>query len=431
MEKLTVKEILGKIDLLEPFEGISSSGGFKITIRSYLPFICTSLHSGGRFKEKLDYKVNLSSFQRWQEEEPYTDKFISELPITISALDSKFEYDLNKVREDSINKRIWRRELSSSEEREALRKYDEFYEVVHFLVGKLEFLFDRVFFFDIHSYNYKKSFSNTSLPLFNIGTYSLNEEFRGAADYLLEAFKGVEIDCLENTTEENHSLQERGELARYISCRFQRTGFITLGVKKVYCNENSGIYYQVIANSLKKAFYQVITDFIKCYSSNLSYNIIDNLNGYTFIHNEREVAREIAFLMQKNYIDSNRGEYSAEEISYLISNKKEGVILERLKEAYIVYVSHGEKIVACGVLMKKGDRLEAKMLNVDLRYRGLGLAQKICDIREDFAKKMDYRRVYIESLRFQKTLDFHSRRGFYQVEAPRELNYSIYMCKDL
>ena len=107
---------------------------------------------------------------------------------------------------------------------------------------KLEFLFDRVFFFDIHSYNYKKNVYNTSLPLFNIGTHSLGGEFRGEADDLLEAFKGVEIDCLENTTEENHTLQEEGELARRINTIFKRTGFFSIGVKKVYCNENSGIY---------------------------------------------------------------------------------------------------------------------------------------------------------------------------------------------
>lgn len=431
MNKLTVKEILDKIDLLEPFEGISSLGGFKISIKSYLPFICTSLHSGGRFQEKLDYKVNLSSFQRWQEEEPYTDKFISELPITISALDSRFEYDLNKGREECISRKIWRRELSSSEEREALRKYDEFYEVIHFLVGKLEFLFDRVFLFDIHSYNYKKNTPITSLPLFNIGTHLQSENFRGEGDFLVRSFKEAEVDSIENITEENHPLQEIGELARNISSRFKRTGFFTLGVKKVYCNENSGIYYQAIANSLKKVFSQVINDFIKNYSSNLSYNIIDNFESYAFTHCEREVAREIAFLMQKNYIDSNRGEYSPEEMGYLISNKKEGVILERLKEAYTVYISHGEKIVACGILIKKGDRLEAKMLNVDMRYRGMGLAQKICDIRENFAKRSGYRRVYIESLKFEKTLRFHSKRGFYQVEGPRELKYSVYMCKDL
>lgn len=431
MKRLTVEEILNKINLLEPFEGISKSGGFKISIKSYQPLICASLHSGCNFQEKLDYKVNLSSFQRWQEEEPYTDKFIWELPITISALDSRFEYDLNKGREECINKKIWRRELSPSEEREAFRKYDEFYEVIHFLVEKLEFLFDRVFFFDIHSYNYKKNVYNTSLPLFNIGTHSLGEEFRGEADDLLEAFKGVEIDCLENTTEENHALQEEGELARRINTIFKRTGFFSLGVKKVYCNENSGIYYQAITNSLKKAFNHVINDFIKNHSSNLSYSIIDNFSSYTITDHEREVARGIAFLMQKNYIDSNRGEYSQEEINHLISNKKEGVILERLREAYTVYVSLGEKIVACGVLMKKGDRLEAKMLNVDVKYRGLGLAQKICDIREDFAKKMGYNRIYIESLKFQKTLEFHRKRGFYQVEAPRELKYSLYMCKDL
>ena len=142
MKRLTVEEILNKINLLEPFEGISKSGGFKISIKSYQPLICASLHSGCNFQEKLDYKVNLSSFQRWQEEEPYTDKFIWELPITISALDSRFEYDLNKGREECINKKIWRRELSPSEEREALRKYDEFYEVIHLLVEKLEFLFN-------------------------------------------------------------------------------------------------------------------------------------------------------------------------------------------------------------------------------------------------------------------------------------------------
>ena len=436
MTNLSIDEILNKIDSLEAFECISQGGGFKISIKSYVPYVCVSIHSGSNFKSSLDDKVNLTSFERWQEEDPSTDKFISELPITISALDSRYEYDLNREKEKCIykeawGKTVWREELKFSEIVMSFNKYDEFYRVYHHLIEKLESLFKSVFVFDIHSYNYKRKNNQRELPLFNIGTHFLQKKFRGEAEYLLDKFKAVNIDNIKNITAENDIFQGKGYLAEYTSLNFKNTGIFPIEVKKVYCDETSGIFYEEIVNSLKLIFNEIITDFADNYTANLSYNILNNFNFYKPHKDESQVADKIASLIRKNYAESNEGEYTDKEIELLISTRTKDVILKRLMESYTVYVCHKDRIIACGSLMKKNGRVEAKMLNVNRDYRGMGLAKHICSLREDFAKKSGYNKLYIESLKFENTVKFHTKRGFNEVESPRNLKYSVYMCKSL
>lgn len=437
MKNSTTKEILYKIDLLEPFEAVSESMGFKISVKSYVPYICTSIHSGKNLYKNLEGKINLFSFQRWQEEDPCTDEFISDLPITISALDSRYEYDLNRGRDECIykeawGKRVWKKELFIFETKRSLRKYDEFYQIIHALVEKLEFLFKRVFIFDIHSYNYMRTIRDEEYPLFNIGTHFLHKKFRDETNCLLESLQKQEIEGLSNITRENDVFHGKGYFAEYISQKFENTALFPIEVKKVYCNEKNGVVYKDIVLQLKMIFNEVITKFVDTYTDNISYHILDNFQKDTSDKNHLIISNKIALLMRTNYVGSNdKKEYSDQEISHLISNKTVEVVSERLKEAYTVYVCHLNKIIACGSLVRKDDHIEAKMLNVGSCFKGMGLARKICDIRENYARSAGYKNVYIESLKFENTIKFHESRGFYKTKSIRNLKYSIYMCKDL
>ncbi len=437
MKRLSTNEILDKIHHLESFEAISQSGGFKIKVDSYVPYIGAAIHAGSALRKELNYKINLSGFQRWQEEDPCTDEFIKELPITVVALDSRYEYDLNRgkgscIYDEAWGKKVWREELNPSEIEDSLAKHDEFYEVISFLIRKLEYLFSEVFIFDLHSYNYRRDGINHDAPLFNLGTHFVKDSFKERADAFLEEVVKLDIDAVENLSGKNIVFHGKGYLAEFVNTHFCRTTVFPLEVKKVYCNENNGIYYKAIIEAIGEAVHQAISSFLTKNTDNISYH---TLNNFSTPAEEGEVdvilAERIAELMQRNYRESNRGEYTSCEIEYLTSNKTPEVMMERIKQSFLVYARRRDKVVGCGILIRKDDRVEAKMLNVDPSLQGLGLAKKICTIREDFARREGYKHLYIESLKYENTINFHSKRGFYPIQSPRKLKYSIYMRKDI
>ncbi len=436
MKRLSTKEILDKIEHMEAFEASSESGGFTVKIDSYVPYIGTAIHAGNILRKELNYKINLSGFQRWQEEDPCTDKFIADLPITVIALDSRYEYDLNRGKDKCIYKEawgkvVWREKLTSSEVAGSLAKHEEFYEVISFLVRKLESLFPRVFIFDIHSFNYRRDGITHEAPLFNLGTYYIKEECRERSQAFLEELKRVNIHCVDNISGENIVFYGKGYLAEFIHNHFHKTTLFPLEVKKVYCNEQSGLYYKTIISAIGEAVHQVISLFIRKNTDNISYHTLNNFSTYGKEEIHEILAEKVAELMQRNYRESNHGEYTPNEIDHLTSNKTPEVISERLKQSFLVYARRKEKVVACGILIKKEERVEAKMLNVDPSLQGMGMAQKICDIRERFAKREGYNHLYIESLKYENTINFHTKRGFHTTQSPRKLNYSIYMRKEI
>ena len=57
MLKLSIDEIIKKIESGEKFSSISSSGSFSIVIEEYVPYICFAIHNGGNFRTELRDKL--------------------------------------------------------------------------------------------------------------------------------------------------------------------------------------------------------------------------------------------------------------------------------------------------------------------------------------------------------------------------------------
>ena len=144
-------------------------------------------------------------------------------------------------------------------------------------------------------------------------------------------------------------------------------------------------------------------------------------------------AAEIADLIRQNMLSANISEtYSKEEICALLRTKTTATIHKRLRNGFLVYLTNRlYKICACGMISRIGNHYEAKTLHVHKDYRGKGYAQLICDIRENALIEKGIREIYIESLKFKHTLDFHKKRGFHEIRTDKNLKYSIAMKKDL
>jgi len=438
MEKLKTSEIIDKIRKFKTFKGVSASEGFYIEIESYVPYVGTAIHAGHKLRQEMQSKCSLSEFERWQEEDPYTDIFLKKFPIKIIALDSRYEYDLNRnidgcIYEEAWGKKVWKTELTTEEKKKSLAKYNEFYLVVEELLKTLEFMYEKIYVYDLHSYNHKRDiYAGRNLPLFNLGTTELpRDKFSEDIKFFLSLLSKLKIEEHENYTAENDIFKGKGQFLKFITGISSQTVTYALEIKKVFCDENSGEYSEGIINNLEEEFNKVIKKHTKELSEEYSVHFLNNF-AEEIEELSYEESEKICALVTKNYRKSNEGEYSKDDIERLVSTRTPQAIIERSKKGLLIYFKNKmDEVVACGSVAMRDGSPEAKLLNVSKNYRGRGFAQKICDLREDFLRELGFEKVYIESLKFENTIKFHTKRGFYPVEHNRKLKYTVFMCKEL
>src|SRR5210317_1078320 len=128
MERLSVEDIIAKINSEEIFEAISEDYSFTIKIEEYVPYTCAAIHDGHQFRKELWSNCLHTEYDRWYEEDPETKNMVKTLPIVIAGCDSRFEYDLNRPPEEAVfetawGKQLWREPLSENVKNKSLKKH--------------------------------------------------------------------------------------------------------------------------------------------------------------------------------------------------------------------------------------------------------------------------------------------------------------------
>lgn len=271
-ESLSINEIIKKIKNYETFEAVPIDKSFHLKIRSYLPFISAAIHSGSNLRGNLIDKVIHNDYERWYEEDPHTDTFISSMPVTITGNDSRFEYDLNRslehcVYEDAWGKQVWRKPLSKAIIKESQQKHKNFYKVIDALVQSIELKYGGCIVFDMHSYNYVRHKKN--VPVFNIGTKNIDSlKFQKSIDFWFKKLKSIPIRSIENTTEINGPFQGNGYLLLHLSKKFKNTLVLATEIKKIYCNELEWNDYPLVINDLEEGFKKIIIETSQFFAEN-------------------------------------------------------------------------------------------------------------------------------------------------------------------
>lgn len=261
MPKLSIESIIEKIEQGRRFEAEAEDGSFSIKIAKYVPYFGTAIHAGHQIRTALEGKILLDEYERWFEEDPYTDVFISSMPIVMIGHDSRFEYDLNRapekaVYEEAWGKKVWKRPLNKKQKAESLKKHKNYYRVTHALVQKLESMFDGCVVYDMHSYNYKRW--ERDVPLFNIGIERVPERYHGYAEHWREQLSKIELSNIENQSTINDVFYGRGYNLQYIHENFDKTLVLATEVKKVYCDEETGENFPQIIRELRGQFKKAI-----------------------------------------------------------------------------------------------------------------------------------------------------------------------------
>lgn len=257
MHKLSVQDICSKIASEIPFEAVSEDYSFTIKIEDYAPYICGAVHDGHQFRKSLWENCLHTEYERWYEEDPCTKEMVQSHPIVIAGCDSRFEYDLNRAPETAIytdawGKQLWRKPLPASEKEVSLKKHDNFYEVVHALVEKIESLYGKALVFDMHSYNWKRW--DRPVPTWNLGTANINNKRFGrlAASWSHRLGSLNLPNGIESTSKINDTFQGNGYFLKYITQNFKNTLVLATEIAKVYCDEYEGILYPEVVRSLEE-----------------------------------------------------------------------------------------------------------------------------------------------------------------------------------
>lgn len=259
MLKLSITEMLMKIEREERFHAVASDYSFSIKIDKYVPFVCAAVHDGHHFQKQLWDDCLHTEHDRWYEEDPCTGEMISGLPITLIAHDSRFEYDLNRdpleaIYETAWGKELWRKPLSRKHKDQAILRHNNFYRVVLSLIIKLEEMFGSTVFYDVHSYNWKRW--DRKVPVFNIGTKNIDQD-RFVHD--IQQWKEI-LDKIELPIEQevscgiNDVFQGNGYFLKYVTSNSLNTLVLATEISKVYCDEETGVIYPDVVHAVKDQF---------------------------------------------------------------------------------------------------------------------------------------------------------------------------------
>ena len=265
MNRLTVEEIILKIESGDVFEAVSQDYSFTIKIDEYVPYACGAVHDGHQFRKELWESCLHTEYDRWYEEDPETKNMVKSHPIVIAGCDSRFEYDLNRDPENAIyfdawGKQLWKYPLSEVMIEKSLQKHTNFYKVVHALINTLESKFGFCTVYDMHSYNWKRW--DREVPTWNLGTSNVdNDRFGGVIEQWRESLSEIQFPkSIKSTSLINDTFQGNGYFLKYITKNFKNTLVLATEIAKVYCDEYEQIIFPEVVKTVEDALKMRIPD---------------------------------------------------------------------------------------------------------------------------------------------------------------------------
>jgi len=258
MLKLSVEQIIQKIDDEDIFEAVCTDYSFTLKIEEYVPYVCAAIHDGHQFRKELWSNCLHTEYDRWFEEDPATKQMIQSNPIVLAGCDSRFEYDLNRDPENAVfhtawGKQLWKEPLSKELKITSLKKHESFYKIVEALITKIENKFGVCLVFDMHSYNWKRW--DREVPTFNLGTSNVdNNRFGGFIENWRTSLSQMKLPHeIKSTSKINDTFQGNGYFLKFITSKFQNSLVLATEVKKIYCDELEQVIYLEIVAEIEKS----------------------------------------------------------------------------------------------------------------------------------------------------------------------------------
>ncbi len=257
MLKLSLEQIINKIEREESFHAVLDDYSLTLKIEEYVPYVCAAVHDGHQFRNELWENCIHTEYERWFEEDPETKNMIKSHPTVLAGMDSRFEYYLNRSPEDAVfetawGKQLWHHPLPDAMKQRSLKKHDAFYKVVHALISKLEEKFGVCVVYDMHSYNWKRW--DREVPTWNLGTANVdNKRFVNEIESWRQSLSELNLpNGIKSTSKINDTFKGNGYFLKFITKNFQNTLVLATEIAKVYCDEYDYIIYPEVVESVEK-----------------------------------------------------------------------------------------------------------------------------------------------------------------------------------
>ncbi len=241
-------------------------------LRYSSPIIATAIHNGHYIRPELKENLLIEDCDRRREEDPFTNSIIRSFDNRIVVNTSRFEVDLNRVRERAIYKNpddcwgldVWKRALTDNETEESLVQYDNFYRRLDGVIAETIASFGYAIVLDIHSYNHHRlgpdqafdSLENN--PQIILGTSNMPRTY-------LEKIKIIQMKFQENIYE-GDKLDCRidvkfpgGNMSRHLHREFPgKVISLSIEFKKTFMDEWSGELYKEKLEDLISALHSIV-----------------------------------------------------------------------------------------------------------------------------------------------------------------------------
>lgn len=212
-----------------------------------LPIVAVAVHAGHRLRAEVRELTALSDKQRLREEDPGTDVLARAAPLRGIALRSRFEVDLNRVRdeavyvdpEDAWGFDLWKERPDEGSVARSLALYDQFYRQFASKIEETILAHGAAVVLDLHSYNHMrdgKAEDPSGAPEVNIGTGSLDAGRWG------HVVKGFMSDLAEVGLDARENVRFQGrQVAGFVHSMYPETACaLAVEFKKTYMDEASG-----------------------------------------------------------------------------------------------------------------------------------------------------------------------------------------------
>lgn len=237
------------------------------------PVIVTAIHSGHALRPEILDIMALDEEQRLREEDPFTDAWVSIADNYILPERSRFEVDLNRVRDEAIyltpkdawGLRLWKTPPSKEMIMRSLKEYDAFYSELKILFDEMRTRHGKFVIFDLHAYNHRRQGpasppEDPALnPEINIGTGTMDRDYwhplveRFIHDLRQFDFLGRKLDVRENVKFVGR------HFAQWTHDNYPKSAcLLAIEFKKFYMDEWAGLGDPVQIQAIRQALASTI-----------------------------------------------------------------------------------------------------------------------------------------------------------------------------
>jgi len=218
------------------------------------PIVGVALHAAHRVRPEMSRLLAVSELDRLREEDPYADVWAAVVDVAVIARCSRFEVDLNRVREravylepgDAWGLHVWQATPSNETIERSLALYDAFYAGMRVLLDAVLERHGRFFLLDVHSYNHRRAGRDMPAadaranPELNLGTAGVHRSWAPLVARYGRVMAQAEVGGRPLDVRENVRFRG-GCFMRWVNGTYGRAGCaVTLEWKKTYMDEWTG-----------------------------------------------------------------------------------------------------------------------------------------------------------------------------------------------